>query len=53
MKKELYNQLTDMCLSCDVSPRIECMILDLMQDAYHNGWEDGRSNDESLSPFDK
>jgi hypothetical protein len=53
MKKELYNQLTDMCQSCDVSPRIECMILDLMQDAYYNGWEDGRSNDESLSPFDK
>jgi hypothetical protein len=30
-----------MCESWQISPGIECMILELMHDAYHNGWEDG------------
>jgi hypothetical protein len=46
MKQELYDQLTDMCSSCDVSPRIECIIMELMHDAYHNGWEDGMNEKE-------
>jgi len=25
---------------------IECMILELMHDAYQNGWEDGRTDSE-------
>ena len=43
MKQELYEQLTEMCRQCDVSPRIECIILEMMQDAYDNGWEDGKN----------
>ena len=46
MKHELYEQLTEMCRQCDVSPRIECFILELMEDAYHNGWEDGKNERE-------
>lgn len=41
MKQELSDQLRDMCDSWSISPGIECMILELMYDAYHNGWEDG------------
>ena len=41
MKKELLDSLRDMCDSWNISPGIECMILELMHDAYHNGWEDG------------
>jgi hypothetical protein len=41
MKQELYDSLTEMCQSWDVSPNVECYILELMHDAYHNGWEDG------------
>jgi hypothetical protein len=41
MKQELSDQLTYMCESWQISPGIECMILELMHDAYHNGWEDG------------
>lgn len=41
MKQELSDQLSDMCNSWGISPGIECMILELMHDAYHNGWEDG------------
>jgi hypothetical protein len=40
MKQELYDNLTEMCRQCDVSPRIECIIFEMLQDAYHNGWED-------------
>ena len=46
MKQERYDELTEMCRQCDVSPRIECFILELMEDAYHNGWEDGRNERE-------
>jgi hypothetical protein len=46
MKQELSDQLRNMCDSCDVSPRVECFILELMYDAYHNGWEDGRTDSE-------
>lgn len=46
MKQELYNQLSYMCESWNVSPGIECMILELMHDAYQNGWEDGRTHSE-------
>lgn len=46
MKHELYEQLTEMCRQCDVSPRIECIILELMHDAYNNGWEDGKNENE-------
>jgi hypothetical protein len=41
MKHELYDKLGEMCKCCDVSPRIKCIIMELMHDAYHNGWEDG------------
>ena len=41
MKKELTDSLSDMCNSWNISPGIECMILELMYDAYDNGWEDG------------
>jgi hypothetical protein len=41
MKQELYDQLSYMCESWQISPGIECMILELMHDAYQNGWEDG------------
>jgi hypothetical protein len=47
MKQELYNQLTDMCSSCDVSPRIECIIMELMEDAYQNGREDAMEEKEN------
>lgn len=40
MKKELYDNLTEMCRQCGVSLRIECIIFEMLQDAYHNGWED-------------
>ena len=43
MKQELYDE---MCRQCDVSPRIECIILELMHDAYNNGWEDGKNENE-------
>jgi len=45
MKQELSDQLRNMCDSCDVSPRVECFILELMHDAYHNGWEDATSSE--------
>jgi hypothetical protein len=41
MKQELSDQLRNMCDSWQISPGIECMILELMHDAYQNGWEDG------------
>jgi hypothetical protein len=40
MKQELSDQLRNMCDSWQISPGIECFILELMHDAYHNGWED-------------
>jgi hypothetical protein len=40
MKQELYEKLGEMCKYCDVSPRIECIIMELMENAYQNGWED-------------
>jgi hypothetical protein len=46
MKHELYEKLGEMCKYCDVSPRIECIIMELMHDAYHNGWEDGMNEKE-------
>ena len=45
MKQELSDQLRNMCDSCDVSPRVECFILELMHDAYRNGWEDATSSE--------
>jgi hypothetical protein len=52
MKQELSNQLSDMCESYSISPGIECMILELMYDAYHNGWEDGiREQADSEMPL--
>ena len=41
MKQELSDQLRNMCDSWQISPGIECMILELMHDAYHDGWQDG------------
>jgi len=46
MKQELSDQLRNMCDSWQISPGIECMILELMHDAYQNGWEDGRTDSE-------
>jgi hypothetical protein len=46
MKQELSDQLSYMCESWNVSPVIECMILELMHDAYQNGWEDGRTDSD-------
>lgn len=46
MKQELSDQLSYMCESWNVSPGIECMILELMHDAYQNGWEDAMNNEE-------
>lgn len=53
MKQELYNQLSYMCESWNVSPGIECMILELMHDAYQNGWEDSMNfQSDTLSSSD-
>jgi len=49
MKQELFDQLSDMCNSWNISPGIECMILELMYDAYDNGWHDRQVTDEELS----
>jgi hypothetical protein len=46
MKQELSDQLRNMCDSWQISPGIECMILELMHDAYQNGWEDGTNSSE-------
>jgi len=46
MKQELSDQLRNMCDSWQISPGIECFILELMHDAYQNGWEDGRTDSE-------
>ena len=40
MKQELYDQLKYMCKYWDVPLNVECYILELMHDAYQNGWED-------------
>lgn len=42
MKQELYDEMSRMCDDWQISAGVECMILELMEDAYHNGWEDGR-----------
>ena len=47
MKHELYDKLGEMCKCCDVSPRIECIIMELMEDAYQNGREDAMEEKEN------
>lgn len=49
MTSELYQQLQQMCNTYSLSSRIECIIMELMQDAYDAGIEEGMKEQESKS----
>ena len=47
MKQELYDLLRNMCDSCEVSPKVEGFIMDLMLESYQNGWDDALYQEKS------